>query len=130
MKWKLPTIINKLSKKFPNENIELIIYNIINMQRTKLQPIHPGEILSEEFIKLLNISQYKLAKDINVPAMRISEIIRGNRSITADTALRLGKYFGNSPRFWLNLQMRYDLERQEDILANKLDKEVKTLAVA
>lgn len=96
----------------------------------KLQPIHPGEILSEEFIKLLNISQYKLAKDINVPAMRISEIIRGNRSITADTALRLGKYFGNSPRFWLNLQMRYDLERQEDILANKLDKEVKTLTPA
>ncbi len=73
-------------------------------------PIHPGEILMEEFLKPLEISQYRLAKDINVPARRINEIVQGKRSITADTALRLSRYFNLSERFWLNLQARYDLE--------------------
>jgi addiction module HigA family antidote len=93
----------------------------------KMKPIHPGEILMEEFLKPLKISQYKLAKDISVPARRINEIIHGNRSITADTALRLGKFFGNTPQFWLNLQMNYDLEVQEDLLNNRLNFEVRAL---
>jgi addiction module HigA family antidote len=92
----------------------------------KMQPIHPGEILLEEFLKPFGISQYKIAKDINVPARRINEIVHGDRAITADTALRLGKFFGNSPEFWLNLQSRYELEVQEDILADKLENEVRT----
>ena len=75
-----------------------------------IAPIHPGEILMEEFLKPLGVSQYKLAKDINVPARRINEIVHGKRSITADTALRLSRYFNLSERFWLNLQARYDLE--------------------
>ena len=89
-----------------------------------LKPIHPGKILSEDFLKPLKISEYKLAKDINVPARRINEIVHGTRSITANTALRLSRFFGNSAGFWLNLQSRYDLEVQEDILADRLEKEV------
>jgi len=96
----------------------------------KMQPIHPGEILLEEFLKPFGISQYKVSKDINVPARRINEIVHGNRAITADTALRLGKFFGNSAEFWLNLQSRYELELQEDILADKLENEVKTFQFA
>lgn len=84
----------------------------------KLKPVHPGEILLEEFMKPLGISQYRLAKDISVPAIRISKIMRGLRSISANTALRLGRYFGTSAEFWLNLQNRYDLE----IEADKIDK--------
>ena len=84
------------------------------MKTKMLAPIHPGEILMEEFLKPLNISQYKLAKDINVPARRINEIVHGKRSITADTALRLSRYFSLSERFWLNLQARYDLEVEKD----------------
>jgi addiction module HigA family antidote len=76
----------------------------------KTMPVHPGEILAEEFIKPLKITQYRLAKDIQVPCIRISEIMRGKRAVTADTALRLGRYFGNSPEFWMNLQAKYDLE--------------------
>jgi len=95
-----------------------------------MQPIHPGEILLEEFLKPFGISQYKVSKDINVPARRINEIVHGNRAITADTALRLGKFFGNSAEFWLNLQSRYELELQEDILADKLENEVKTFQFA
>lgn len=79
---------------------------------TKLKNIHPGEILSEEFLKPFNISAYKLAKDIEIPQTRISEIIKGNRRITADTALRLSKYFGNSAKFWLGLQDDFDLEEE------------------
>jgi addiction module HigA family antidote len=75
-----------------------------------LPPIHPGEILLEEFLQPLDISQYRLAKDISVPARRINEIVKGKRAIRPDTALRLSRYFGPSERFWLNLQMRYDLE--------------------
>lgn len=78
----------------------------------KFKPIHPGEILKEEFLGPLTISQYRLAKDINVSAKRINEIVNGDRAISADTALRLGKYFGVSPEFWLNLQTHYDLEME------------------
>lgn len=81
----------------------------------KLKPIHPGEILLEEFLKPPNLSQYRLAIDIAVPPRRINEIVHGKRSITADTALRLAHYFGNSPQFWLNLQARYDLEVERDL---------------
>jgi antitoxin HigA-1 len=93
----------------------------------KLPPIHPGEILMEEFLAPMGISQYRLAKDISVSPRRINEIVHGNRSITADTALRLGRFFGISPQFWLNLQTRYDLEVTEDSLANRLDDEVHAL---
>lgn len=78
----------------------------------KLKNIHPGEVLKEEFLKLHNISAYRLCMDINVPQTRISEIIKGNRSITADTALRLSKYFGNTPNFWLGLQNDFDIEEE------------------
>jgi addiction module HigA family antidote len=97
------------------------------MENKKLPPIHPGEILIEEFMKPMGISQYRLAKDISVPPRRINEIVHGKRSISADTALRLGRFFEISPRFWLNLQNRYDLEVTEDLLADRLDKEVHVL---
>ena len=87
-------------------------------------PIYPGEILLEEFLRPMNISQYRLAKDISVPQRRISEIVQGKRSITADTALRLARYFGMEAQFWLNLQSRYDLLRAEAELEERLDKEV------
>jgi len=96
----------------------------------KLPPIHPGEILMEEFLKPMNISQYKLAKDISVPARRINEIVHGMRAITPDTALRLSRYFGLSERFWINLQTRYDLEVEKDRLQDRLDKEVHVYSVA
>jgi len=92
-----------------------------------LPPIHPGKVLMEEFLEPMGISQYRLAKDISVPPRRINEIVHGNRSITADTALRLGRFFGMSPQFWLNLQTRYDLEVTEDFLASRLDDEVHAL---
>lgn len=90
----------------------------------KLPTIHPGEILLEEFLNPLGISQYQLAKDISVPPRRINEIVHGQRSITADTALRLARYFGTSERFWLNLQARYDLELQKQRLGRRLEREV------
>jgi addiction module HigA family antidote len=99
------------------------------MSIKKVNPIHPGEILFGEFLKPLGISQYKLAKDISVPPRRINEIIQGKRSITADTALRLSRYFGLSERFWLNLQSRYDLEVEKDKLDKRLEAEVKVLAL-
>ena len=94
------------------------------MAKKILDPIHPGEILMEEFLKPMGISQYRLAKDINVPARRINEIVQGKRSITPDTALRLSRFFGLSERFWINLQTRYDLEIEKDRLNNRLDDEV------
>jgi addiction module HigA family antidote len=97
------------------------------MKNKKLPPIHPGEILIEEFLKPMRLSQYRLAKDISVPPRRINEIVHGKRSISADTALRLGRFFGISPQFWLNLQTRFDLEVTEDLLAERLDKEVQVL---
>ncbi|MBC8551162.1 MAG: HigA family addiction module antidote protein [Candidatus Brocadiales bacterium] len=100
------------------------------MSKTKLAPIHPGEILMEEFLKPMEISQYRLAKDINVPARRINEIVQGKRSITPDTALRLSRFFGLSERFWINLQARYDLETEKDRLKDRLKKEVHVYAAA
>ena len=97
------------------------------MKNKKLPPIHPGEILIEEFLKPMGISQYRLAKDISVPPRRINEIVHRKRSITADTALRLGRFFGIPPQFWLNIQSRYDLEITEDMLAGRLEKEVQVL---
>ncbi|MGD0486793.1 MAG: HigA family addiction module antitoxin [Syntrophorhabdales bacterium] len=97
------------------------------MTAKTIEPIHPGEILSEEFLKPLNISQYRLAKDISVPPRRVNEIVHGTRAITADTALRLSRYFGLSERFWLNLQSRYDLETEKDRLKGRIEKEVKVL---
>ena len=97
------------------------------MKNKKLPPVHPGEILMEEFLQPMGISQYRLAKDISVPPRRINEIVHGKRAITADTALRLGRFFGMSPQFWLNLQTRYDLERTEDLLEDRLNNEVHTL---
>ena len=97
------------------------------MKKEKLAPIHPGEILMEEFLKPLGISQYRLAKDIHVPPRRINEIVQGKRSISADTALRLSRYFNLSERFWLNLQARYDLEMQKDKLNGRIEAEVKVL---
>ncbi len=90
----------------------------------KMPPIHPGHILLEEFLKPMGISQYRISKDITVPARRINEIVHGKRSITADTALRLGKFFGMSAQFWLNLQSRYNLEVAEDALKDRLNSEV------
>jgi antitoxin HigA-1 len=97
------------------------------MKNNKLPPIHPGEILMEEFLVPMGISQYKLAKNISVPPRRINEIVHGKRSITADTALRFGRFFGMSAQFWLNLQIRYDLEIAEDLLKDRLDHEVHAL---
>ena len=97
------------------------------MGRKKLTPIHPGEILLEEFLKPLGLSQYRIARDLSVPPRRINEIVHGKRGITADTALRLGQYFGTSARFWLNLQARYDLEVENDRLGRRLLKEVAVL---
>lgn len=94
------------------------------MTTKKIQPIHPGEVLLEEFLKPMGISQYRLAKDINVPARRINEIVQGKRNISADTALRLSRYFGTSERFWINLQTRYDLEVEKDRLGRRLMQEV------
>jgi len=95
------------------------------MSKRDFEPIHPGEILLEEFLNSMGISQYRLAKDISVPQRRISEIVQGKRAITADTALRLGRFFGMEAQFWLNLQARYDLLRAEDALSNQLKKEVR-----
>ncbi|MDP4008715.1 MAG: HigA family addiction module antitoxin [Candidatus Peregrinibacteria bacterium] len=97
---------------------------------TKLKPTHPGEVLQEEFLLPLDISQYRLAKDINVPAIRINQIVHGKRAISADTALRLGKYFSTSPEFWLNLQTHYDLEFESDKLEKELKIEVKILQIS
>ena len=98
------------------------------MAKKKAQPIHPGEILLEEYLKPLGISQYRLAKETSVPPRRINEIVHGKRSVTADTALRLARFFGTSDRFWLNLQTRYDLEVEKDRLGDLLEAEVEILA--
>jgi addiction module HigA family antidote len=96
----------------------------------KLPPIHPGEILLEEFLEPMGISRYRLAKDLSVPPRRINEIVLGKRAITPDTALRLSLFFGLSERFWINLQSRYDIEVEKDKLENRLKKEVHIYAVA
>ena len=99
-------------------------------RRKLLPPIHPGEILLHEFLSPLGLSQYRLAKETSVPPRRINEIVRGSRAISADTVLRLARYFGTSERFWLNLQARYDLEVHKDRLGTRLNREVKVLRLA
>jgi len=96
----------------------------------KLAPVHPGEVLLEEFLKPLGLSQHRLALKIGVPARRINEIVLGKRRVTADTALRLARFFGTSAKFWLGLQVDYDLDVAEDELAEQLEREVTTLALA
>ena len=100
------------------------------MPKRAFPPIHPGEILLEEFLKPMGISQYRLAKDISVDPRRINEIVLGKRAITADTALRLSRYFGMSDPFWLNLQSHYDLEVEKDRLSNRLRREVRVFSAA
>jgi len=100
------------------------------MTRKTLPPIHPGEILQEEFLLPMGVSQYRLAKEIGVSPRRINEIVHGKRAISADTALRLSRYFGTSERFWINLQGRYDIEVEKDLLADRLDREVRPHAAA
>jgi antitoxin HigA-1 len=99
------------------------------MTTSTLAPVHPGEILLEEFLGPMGVSQYRLAKDINVSPRRINEIVHGKRSVTADTALRLSRYFGTSDRFWLNLQTSFDLDVQRDKLGDRLEAEVLPRAV-
>ncbi len=99
------------------------------MSEEKLPPVHPGEVLLEEFLKPLGMSQSRLALDIGVHPRRINEIVLGKRSISADTALRLARYFGNSPQFWLGLQMDYDLDVASDALGSRLEREVKAMLV-
>lgn len=99
----------------------------LHMSTRKLAPIHPGEVLLADFLEPLGLSQYRLAQDISVPPRRINEIVHGTRAVTADTALRLGRYFGTSERFWLNLQARFDIETQRDTLGARLEKEVRVL---
>ncbi len=100
------------------------------MAKRKFEPVHPGVVLAEDFLRELNISQYRLAKGIAVPPRRINEIVQGKRGITADTALRLGKFFGMEAQFWMNLQSHYDLEVAKDAIAGKLDREVEVLDAA
>ena len=100
------------------------------MSKKKMPPLHPGEILFEEFLKPMELSQNRLALDIRVPARRINEIVQGKRRITADTALRLAKYFDMSPKFWLGLQTDYDLDVAEDKLTDRLDKEIQIYSPA
>ncbi|PKB81020.1 MAG: addiction module antidote protein, HigA family [SAR202 cluster bacterium Io17-Chloro-G9] len=97
------------------------------MSQEQLAAVHPGEILLEEFMKPLGISQYRVSKDLGVQARRINEIVHGKRAVTADTALRLARYFGTSERFWLNLQILYDLEMAKDRLGDRVAKEVRVL---
>lgn len=97
---------------------------------TKLPPVHPGEVLLEEFLMPLGLSQYRLAKGTGMPPRRINEIVHGTRAVTADTALRLARFFGTSERFWLNLQAQYDLEIAKDRLGDRLAKEVIVFAPA
>jgi addiction module HigA family antidote len=95
--------------------------------KKRLAPVHPGEILAEEFMKPRGITQYRVAKDIHVSPRRINEIVHGTRAVSADTALRLGRYFGVAPQFWLNLQSRYDLEVEGEKLKFRLEREVRVL---
>ncbi|MFN8439500.1 MAG: HigA family addiction module antitoxin [Caldilineaceae bacterium] len=97
----------------------------MNIREDRLPPVHPGEVLFEDFMKPLGLSQYRLAQDIGVPALRISQIVHGKRAITADTALRLARYFGTSANVWMRLQARYDLECAEIDLAERIQREVK-----
>ncbi len=98
------------------------------MARRKMRPVHPGEVLVHDFLRPLAISQYRLAKGLSVPPRRVNEIVHGKRGVSADTALRLSRYFGTTERFWMNLQIRYDLEVEKDRLGSRLEDEVQKLA--
>lgn len=100
------------------------------MKQDKLPPVHPGEVLLEEFLRPYGISQYRLAKDLSVHPRRINQIVHGKRAVTADTALRLARHFGTSEMFWLNLQTGYDLEVEKDRMGDRLDREVRVLEKA
>ena len=100
------------------------------MTKKRMAPIHPGEVLLVEFLEPLGLSQYRLAKDLKVPARRINEIVHGDRAVSADTALRLARFFGTSDRFWLNLQAAYDLDIERDRLGAALERDVPVYAAA
>ena len=100
------------------------------MAKRKFDPVHPGVVLAEDFLKGKDISQYRLAKSIAVPPRRINEIVQGKRAITVDTALRLGRFFGMEAQFWMNLQAHYDLEVAKDAIAGRLEREVVVLKAA
>ena len=100
------------------------------MTRKRMTPIHPGEVLLVEFLEPLGLSHYRLAKDLKVPARRINEIVHGDRAVSADTALRLARFFGTSGRFWLNLQAAYDLDIERDRLGARLERDVPVYAAA
>jgi addiction module HigA family antidote len=111
-------------------DVEIPDYHQGSMGKKVLKPIHPGEVLLEDFLKPMGVSQYRLAKGISVPARRINEIVHGKRGVSADTALRLARFFGTSERFWLNLQSRYDIETGRDRLGDDLLREVEVLTKA
>lgn len=113
LKWKSPTIIE--------------MEDDVNNREEKLPPVHPGEILLEDFLKPMGITPYRLAKELNVPKTRISAILKGKRSITADTALRLARFLGTAARLWLNLQVSYELDIEQDRLGRKIEEEVKPM---
>ena len=113
LKWRSPTIIE--------------MEDDVNNREEKLPPVHPGEILLEDFLKPMGITPYRLAKELNVPKTRISAILKGKRSITADTALRLARFLGTTAKLWLNLQVSYDLDVEEDRLGGKIEEEVKPM---
>lgn len=98
------------------------------MSERRISPVHPGQVLLEDFLKPMGISQYRLAKSLGVPVQRIHDLVHGRRAMTADTALRLGRFFAMEAQFWMNLQTRYDLERATDALAGRLDREVEPYA--
>ena len=136
-----PKLCFKFSKSYVCRQIKtcgLYPFDINNAPRyyptmkvlEKLPIIHPGEILLEEFLKPLHLTQYRLSKDIQVPPRRVNEIVHGLRAISADTALRFARYFGNSPEFWIHLQATYDLELQKELLGERLVNEVKILTTA
>jgi len=100
------------------------------MNKRKIRPVHPGEILLEEFLKPMGLSQNRLARDLRVPPRRINEIVHGKRRVTADTALRLARYFRMSPQFWVGLQIDYDLDIEEDRLGDRLQQEVRQYAAS
>ena len=105
----------------------IIIRKGLLKMNDRLSPVHPGEVLSEDFMKPLGLSQYRVAKDIGVSAIRINQIVKGKRSVTADTAMRLARYFGTSPDVWLRLQARYDLEVALIEYGDRIEREVKVL---
>ncbi|MFO8101901.1 MAG: HigA family addiction module antitoxin [Dehalococcoidia bacterium] len=99
------------------------------MTKKELPPIHPGEVLREDFMEPLGLTPYRVAKDIGVPQPRIYDLVRERRAISADTALRLGEYFGVTPQFWMNLQAKYDLDKAEDMSGDAVKEEVKVLTL-